>query len=122
MITNAAPRPWVPGMPVKLYGHSTDEKPAEWGGKPIANGSKFHEVNTDTTYIFDQEHAGWREWTENRGGDSGGSGMPASNSDVDDALDELFPTAGGIDGDDTPSGNTATDSDVDDALDDIFGP
>lgn len=128
MISNLGPRPYVPGCPVDLYGLSTDEKPKEWLGMPIANGSRFNEMDKNRSYVFDAYGENWHIWTDKRS-ESGGSGSSeegpsgntASDSDVDGALDALFPSDGGIEGDDTPSGNTATDEDVNDAFDDLFG-
>lgn len=93
MITNAAPRPWHPGMPVKLHGLSTDTKPTEWEGSPVANGSTFNEMDKDAKYKFDAKNQKWNKWTQDGGGSGGGggSGTIAPDSDVDDALDTVFP-------------------------------
>lgn len=90
MITNTAPRPWYPGMPVKLNGLSTDSKPTEWGGKPVANGSEFKVLDADATYIFDAENATWHKWSQGSGGTP--TDHIASDDDVDEALDLIFPT------------------------------
>lgn len=44
--------------PQTLYGLSTDTKPTD----NIVNGSKFIEMDTSTTYFFDQENTEWHAW------------------------------------------------------------
>lgn len=114
MITNAAPRPWVPGTPVRLNCVQKDidgGMPEDWGGKPIANGSKLRIMDKDKTYIYDEENKSWHVWTQDSGGSGGGgssggggdaTGNVASDDAVDEALDTLYPTPGGIAGDDEP--------------------
>ena len=45
----------------KIEGHclSTDEKPVDG----IANGSCLYEIDTSKVFVFDEENAQWREWT-----------------------------------------------------------
>ena len=96
---------------------STDEKPVVG----IYNGSMLREIDTSKVYVFDGSTQTWVVWTAGGGSNpSPVSADTATNSEVDEALDELFPTTDGIGGDDTPSGNIASDDDVESALDDIF--
>lgn len=127
MITNQAPRPWYPRMPVKLNCNSGDiasGMPTTWGGAPIANGSSLRVMDQDIEYIFDEENLRWHVWTQDGGSGGGGdkpSGDVATNDGVDEALDGLFPTAGGIPGEDEPpSGNVASDDSVNEAFDGVF--
>lgn len=82
MITNTGPRPYVPGCPVQLEGLSTDTKPTEWMGKPVANGSTFRVIDKDETYKFDEQNKIWHIWTQD---DGGGSGTPSSDNIATDA-------------------------------------
>ena len=96
MITNQAPRPWHPGDPVKLNCLSTDiatGKPVLWEGTPIANGSKLRVMDQDKQFIFDAENATWYVWTQDGGGGGGSSPGPiATDAEVDEALDTVYPT------------------------------
>ncbi len=42
-------------------GLSTDEKPTEYHGKPLANGSTFMEMDTVTLYFWDETNKQWLE-------------------------------------------------------------
>lgn len=46
---------------VELRGLSTDNKPTELNGKPIANGSQFIEINTGKVFLYNEQS---EEWTE----------------------------------------------------------
>lgn len=45
----------------ELRGKSTDEKPTEFGGKEIGNGSVFIEINTGKIFFYDAENKQWME-------------------------------------------------------------
>lgn len=46
---------------VELRGLSTDEKPTEYDGYIIDNGSTFIEIDTGKVYMFDLENEEWKE-------------------------------------------------------------
>lgn len=45
----------------ELRGLSTDEKPIEFGGKEIGNGSVFVEIDTGKIFFFDGDSKTWKE-------------------------------------------------------------
>lgn len=45
----------------ELRGLSTDEKPVTIGGKTMANGSVFVEIDTGKLFFFDLENEQWKE-------------------------------------------------------------
>lgn len=58
-IENTKLRPDGDYISVELRGLSTDEKPTEWDGKKIDNGSAFIEIDTKDIYFFDIESGEW---------------------------------------------------------------
>lgn len=59
-----------------LVGLSSDTKPTtSYKGILICNGSSFIEVDTGTTYMYDEEGGTWS--AQSSGGSSGGSGSPS---------------------------------------------
>lgn len=46
---------------LEFRGLSTDEKPFTVGGKTIANGSVFIEIDTGKIYFFDIDSETWKE-------------------------------------------------------------
>lgn len=89
MVTNTGPRPYVPGCPVQLEGLSTDAKPTEWLGKPVANGSTFKVIDKDEMYKYDEENKTWYIWTQD-GGSGGGGGHSDDNIATDTEADEMI--------------------------------
>lgn len=60
-----------------LAGRSADEKPVtSYGGILIGNGSSFIEVDTGTTYVYDEEGGAWAAMS---GGGSGASACTAAD-------------------------------------------
>lgn len=53
----------------EIVGLSTDTKPTEMGGKTVANGSSFVEMDTGNIFLFDQAN---EEWSQFSGGSGGG--------------------------------------------------
>ena len=51
-----------------LYGLSTDTKPTD---ETIRNGYRFYEMDTQTLYLYDEEHLTWLVWYGNGGGGGG---------------------------------------------------
>ena len=60
-LENTEIRPNADYISVEFRGLSTDEKPTEYNGKKIANGSAFIEIDTGTVYLFDIESEEWKE-------------------------------------------------------------
>ena len=56
-----------------IVGLSTDEKPTTLGGKSVANGSTFVEMNTSDIYLYDQQNEEWKKFSGGSGGGGGGS-------------------------------------------------
>lgn len=56
---------------------STDEKPAEIGGRPLCNGSRLDELDTGKQFRYDAETGTWPEWT----GGGGGNGCALAMDD-----------------------------------------
>lgn len=48
-------------MTVELRGLSRDEKPTEFDGYVIDNGSVFIEIDTGKIYMYDLENEQWKE-------------------------------------------------------------
>lgn len=46
---------------VELRGLSTDEKPTEFNGEKIDNGSTFIEIDTGKIFFYDLENEEWKE-------------------------------------------------------------
>jgi len=59
-IENTKLRPDGDYISVELRGLSTDEKPGEWDGKKIDNGSAFIEMDTKDIYFYDIESEEWK--------------------------------------------------------------
>ncbi|MBR6907723.1 hypothetical protein IKN40_04455 [bacterium] len=59
-IENTKLRPDGDYISVELRGLSTDEKPTEWDGKKIDNGSAFVEIDTGDIHFFDIESKEWK--------------------------------------------------------------
>lgn len=68
-----------------IVGLSTDEKPTTLGGKSVANGSTFVEMNTSDIYLYDQQNEEWKKFS---GGSGGGGGGDNSFIKFDVTLDE----------------------------------
>ena len=49
------------GGRVEIHGLSTDAKPADVAGIPVANASVFYEMDTKKVSMFDEEHQDWLE-------------------------------------------------------------
>lgn len=59
-IENTKINPDADYISVELRGLSTDEKPNEWNGKKIDNGSAFIEIDTKDIYFYDIESEEWK--------------------------------------------------------------
>ena len=46
---------------VEMRGLSTDNKPTEYKGKKIENGSTFIEIDTGNIYFYDLENEQWKK-------------------------------------------------------------
>ena len=55
-------------LTTSFVGRSTDVKPSV----KVRNGSRFYEIDTQTSYIFDEEHSQWVEFSPGSGGGGGG--------------------------------------------------
>lgn len=83
-------------MVTRVAGAENDTSVSRWNGlssdakptKNIANGSSFYEMDTQYTYKFDADGNRWLLWS--KGGGGGGEEPIASDSEVDEALDDLF--------------------------------
>lgn len=60
-IENTQIKPNYDYISVELRGLSTDEKPTEFSGKKIDNGSIFIEIDTGNIYFYDLENQLWKE-------------------------------------------------------------
>lgn len=47
---------------LEFIGLSTDTKPTTWGGKAVANGSFWQNIDNGALYCFDEENQTWCEW------------------------------------------------------------
>lgn len=45
---------------INFRGLSTDQKPTEWNGEPIGNGSSFFEIDTQEVKFFDATSSTWK--------------------------------------------------------------
>ena len=60
----------------------------------FANGSRLDEIDTGKSYRFDETTKSWLEWSGSGGDTPGGdtpSGDYATDTEVDEALDTIFP-------------------------------
>jgi len=51
----------VPKCLFELAGLSSDDKPTEFEGAKVANGSTFLEMDTKAVYVYDEAGETWRE-------------------------------------------------------------
>lgn len=60
-IENTHIKPDADYISVEFRGLAQDEKPTEYNGKKIANGSSFVEIDTGNVYLYDIESEEWKE-------------------------------------------------------------
>lgn len=60
-IENTNIKPDYDYISVELRGLSTDERPTEFAGKKIDNGSTYLEIDTGNLYLYDLENEEWKE-------------------------------------------------------------
>lgn len=62
-VTNSNEAAYADGkVKLDLMGLSTDIKPTTWGGKGIANGSMWQDIDTGAIYCYDEAGARWCQW------------------------------------------------------------
>lgn len=59
-IENTKLRPDGDYISAEFRGLSTEEKPTEWDGKKIDNGSSYIEIDTKDIYFYDAESEEWK--------------------------------------------------------------
>ncbi len=60
-VENTKVKPNDDYISAELRGLSTDEKPTEFAGKAIDNGSIFIEIDTGKMYMYDLSSENWME-------------------------------------------------------------
>lgn len=76
----------------EIVGLSTDTKPTEMGGKTVANGSSFVEMDTGNIFLFDQANEEWSQFSGGSGGGGGSTGTPTIIVNEDNDVLDIKPS------------------------------